>query len=158
MIPKTSTIKRGLDLMNLSSIQRRHERYKIIYVYKIKEGLVPNLPNDPTNPHKSFSLVFKSNRRHGIRCEIPNPILYHNPGFIPRSTSFSLTASNLWNCLPRCINSITNVPVNTFKLHLDKFLKLIPWRTPSELKRSIHRYKHRPPIKLYMAHVSNNQY
>ena len=112
--------------LNLSSIQRRHERYKIIYVYKIKEGLVPNLPNDPMHPHKSYSLVFKFNRRHGIRCEIPNPILYHNPGLIPRSSSFSLTASNLWNCLPRCINSITNVPVSTFKLHLDKFLKLIP--------------------------------
>ena len=36
-----------LKAMNLHSIQRRHERYKILYVYKIKEGLVPNLPNNP---------------------------------------------------------------------------------------------------------------
>ena len=42
------------------------------------------------------------------------------------SNSFSTTFSNLWNCLPRSINSISNVPINTFKAQLDKFLDLIP--------------------------------
>ena len=118
--------KDRLTYMKLSSIQRRHERYKIIYIYKIKEGLVPNLTNDPSNPNKSFSLIFTYNARSGYRCSLPNPVLYHNRAELPRRSSFSLTASNLWNCLPRCINSISNVPVDTFKIHLDKFLKIFP--------------------------------
>ena len=115
-----------LTSMNLSSIQRRHERYKIIYIYKIKEGLVPNLPNDPSDPRKSFSLKFTYNPRSGYRCSLPSPVLYHNKAELPRRSSFSLSASNLWNCLPRCINSISNVPVETFKTHLDKFLNIFP--------------------------------
>ena len=115
-----------LAAMNLSSIQRRHERYKIIYIYKIKQGLVPNLTSDPSNPQKSFSLHFTFNRRSGYRCSLPSPVLYHNKAELPRRSSFSLTASNLWNCLPRCINSISNVPVETFKTHLDKFLNIFP--------------------------------
>ena len=115
-----------LASMNLSSIQRRHERYKIIYIYKIKEGLVPNLPNDPLDPGKSYSLKFTYNPRRGFRCSIPSPVLYHNKAELPRRSSFSHSSSNLWNCLPRCINSISNVPVETFKTHLDKFLKIFP--------------------------------
>ena len=115
-----------LESMNLSSIQRRHERYKIIYAYKIKEGLVPNLTSDPSNPQTSFSLQFTYNPRRGYRCSIPSPVLYHNRAELPRRSSFSLNASNLWNCLPRCINSISNVSVGTFKSHLDKFLKIFP--------------------------------
>ena len=118
--------KERLSSLNLSSIQRRHERYKIIYVYKIKEGLVPNLPYDPSNNNKSYSLLFTYNPRHGYRCSLTQSKLYHNPVQTIRSNCFKTTASNLWNCLPRCINSISNVPVSTFKAHLDKFLDLIP--------------------------------
>ena len=115
-----------LTSMNLSSMQRRHERYKIIYIYKIKEGLVPNLTNDPLNPEQSFSLKFTYNPRSGYRCTTPSPVLYHNKAELQRRSSFSLTGSNLWNCLPRCINTISNVSVETFKTHLDKFLNVFP--------------------------------
>ena len=123
--------------MNLSSIQRRHERYKIIYIYKIKEGLVPNMCNDPTSPDKSFSITFTYNPRSGYRCSLPSPVLYHNKGLIPRRTSFALTGSNLWNCLPRCINSISNVSIDTFKSHLDRFLNIFP-DTPRCVSNGLH--------------------
>ena len=115
-----------LKAMNLHSIQRRHERYKILYVYKIKEGLVPNLPNNPTNPELSFALQFINSPRHGTRCDIPNLIPHHNPAAIPRKSSFAQTASNLWNCLPPCISSISGKSVTQFKSQLDKFLDLFP--------------------------------
>ena len=115
-----------LKAMNLQSIQRRHERYKIIYIYKIKEGLVPNLPLDPSNPTSSFALTFTTNYRSGCRCSIPNQTLHHNPATIPRDSSFALTASNLWNCLPPSISLISNVSVSSFKNQLDKFLALFP--------------------------------
>lgn len=114
-----------LKEMKLSSIQRRHERYKILYVYKIKEGLVPNLPSHPLK-QESFALQFHQNPRTGIRCSYPHPKLYHNPALIPRTSSFALTASDLWNCLPSCISTITKEPVHIFKRKLDKFLDIIP--------------------------------
>ena len=115
-----------LKAMNLQSIQRRHERYKIIYIFKIKEGLVRNLPPNPSIPENSFGLKFSYSPRGGCRCSLPNQILYHNPADIPRNSSFALTASNLWNCLPPNINSISNRPVPSFKNQLDKFLALFP--------------------------------
>ena len=114
-----------LKEMKLSSIQRRHERYKMLYIYKIKEGMVPNLPSHPLED-KSFALLFQENPRTGIRCKLPNPKLYHNPATLARSSSFALTASDLWNCLPPCISSISNHPLNGFKHKLDKFLDSIP--------------------------------
>ena len=115
-----------LKSMNLHSIQRRHERYKILYIYKIKEGLVPNLPPDPSNHESTFALKFHKSERNGTRCTIPNRTLYHNPAELPRSSSFALTASNLWNCLPPNISSISNIPVLSFKRRLDQFLDLFP--------------------------------
>ena len=115
-----------LKCLHLQSIQRRHERYKILYIYKIKEGLVPNLPSSPSNPSPNYSLIFTSSTRNGTRCNIPNPKLYHNPAEIQRKSSFAQTASDLWNSLPPCISSISNMPVNKFKSCLDKFLALLP--------------------------------
>ena len=114
-----------LKEMKLSSIQRRHERYKILYIYKIKEGMVPNLPPHPLKD-ESFALLFHENSRTGSRCSLPHPTLYHNPAEIARSSSFALTASNLWNCLPSCISSIKNQPLHLFKHNLDKFLDILP--------------------------------
>ena len=39
------------------SIQRRNERFKIIYIYKIKENLVPNISS-------KYGLYFKLDGRH----------------------------------------------------------------------------------------------
>ena len=115
-----------LEALHLHSIQRRHERYKILYIYKIKEGLVPNLPSHPTEPGNSYALRFTPCLRGGYRCSLPNQILHHNPATIPRDSSFALTASRLWNCLPPNISAISNLKVSSFKKQLDKFLDLFP--------------------------------
>ena len=49
-----------LKALNQYSIQRRHERYKIIYAYKIKEGLVPNIS-------EVHGLQFSYHERRGCR-------------------------------------------------------------------------------------------
>ena len=115
-----------LKEMKLSTIQRRHERYKILYIYKIKEGLVPNLPPHPLK-NESFALLFRENSRTGTRCSLPHPTLHHNHCTTDsRKASFALTASDLWNCLPPCISSIANQPLHLFKHNLDKFLDILP--------------------------------
>ena len=58
-----------LDKLNMYSVQRSQERYKIIYTYKIKEGLVPNIS-------ETHGLQFLPNERHGYTCRIPKFPLY----------------------------------------------------------------------------------
>ena len=53
-----------LSSFKLYSLQRRRERYRIIYTWKILEGLVPNVGT--TNKITSRTSV-----RHGRLCEIP---------------------------------------------------------------------------------------
>ena len=108
-----------LRKLKLYSVQRRHERYKIIYTYKIKEGIVPNISH-------THGLQFKPNKRHGTICKIPSFPLYNNKAVGARNRSFALTASSLWNSLPKAIRDIRGVSVETFKRKLDTVLKHYP--------------------------------
>ena len=108
-----------LKKLNMYSVQRRHERYKIIYIYKIKEGLVPNISD-------THGLQFLPNKRHGCTCKIPTFPLYNNKASAARNNSFALTASTLWNSLPRDIKDTTGVSVDAFKRKLDPLLKHYP--------------------------------
>ena len=108
-----------LKALNLYSIQRRHERYKIIYAYKIKEGLVPNIS-------EVHGLQFSYHERRGCRCGIPAYPLHHNKAVRARDNSFTLTASNLWNSLPKYIRNISGKSVECFKRKLDKVLEHYP--------------------------------
>ena len=108
-----------LRLLKLYSVQRRHERYKIIYIYKIKENMVPNIST-------THGLQFFSNRRQGCMCRIPSYPLHHNLAVKARNSSFTLTASSLWNCLPKHIRDISGLSVEAFKRRLDRVLNLYP--------------------------------
>jgi len=90
-----------LKKLKMYSIQRRHERYKILYVYKIKEGLVPNVT-------QSHGLYFEYGRR-GCECKLPNYRIRKGMKKA-RENSFAPTARNLWNALPRGIRDIS-VPI-----------------------------------------------
>ena len=107
-----------LKMLKMYSIQRRQERYKILYIYKIKECLVPNIS-------KNYGLSFKNHLRHGWKCELPKYPL-RGKAVRAREDSFALTASNLWNSLPRGIRDISGKDVKHFKCKLDKVLSLYP--------------------------------
>ena len=77
------------------SIQRRNERFKIIYIYKIKEKKVPKISS-------KNGLTFSMHVRHGCRCNMTSfPI--RGKARNARDRSFAWTAFNLWNSLPRCV-------------------------------------------------------
>ena len=107
-----------LKKLHMYSVQRRNERFKIIYMYKIKENLVPNI----SNKHK---LTFKMNDRRGITCDRP---VFHprTRASRARDNSFAWTAYNLWNSLPKCIRNIAGEDVMGFKNKLDKALAFYP--------------------------------
>ena len=100
------------------SIQRRYERFKIIYVYKIKEKLVPNISY-------RNGLSFSMHIRHGCRCIMPT-FPMRGRARKARDRSFAWTASNLWNSLPKCVRNISGESVDFFKRKLDKVLTIYP--------------------------------
>ena len=108
-----------LKELKMYSVQRRHERYKLIYMYKIKEGIVPNIS-------ETFGLTFSQRGRHGCICRMPTYRLYHNRAIIARNNSFALTASSLWNALPKSIRNISGLSVDAFKRRIDHLIKLYP--------------------------------
>ena len=108
-----------LKKLGMYSVQRRHERYKLIYMYKIKEGIVPNIS-------ETFGLTFSQRGRRGCICEMPTYRLYHNRAITARNNSFALTASSLWNALPKNIRNISGLSVDSFKRRLDNLIKLYP--------------------------------
>ena len=60
-----------LKAIKLQSIQRRHKRYRIIYIYKFKEGHVPNFLLGPANLQNSLALKFSNSLHGGCRCFLP---------------------------------------------------------------------------------------
>merc|ERR1712121_564092 len=102
------------------SIQRKSERFKMIYVYKIKENLVPNISKN----HKR-KLSFRRTKRRGCVCDLPD-IRPRSRARRARDNSFAWTACNLWNSLPKCIRDIKGEDLMCFKNKLDKALALYP--------------------------------
>ena len=100
------------------SIQRRNERFKIIYIYKIKEEIVPNISN-------RNGLTFSMHIRHGCRCNMPT-FPMRGKAKNARDRSFAWTACGLWNSLPKCVRNISGEKVNVFKRKLDKILANYP--------------------------------
>ena len=84
--------------LKLYSLQRRRERYCIIYVWKIIEGLVPNFSKPIVNLGRLGSLANNIFRWRLIR---------------------------LFNAMPKYIRCISSCSVVSFKSKLDCYLKNI---------------------------------
>lgn len=103
--------------LKLYSIERRFERYLIIYAWKAAD-------NHVISPEKFETTELNSRTGRKFITNFP-----------PNITKTSLTrlqnlpfnrAKNLFNKLPKNIRNINNTSVDTFKNHLDNFLKHIP--------------------------------
>ena len=104
--------------LRLYSVQRRRERYIIMYVFKILHGIVPNC-----------GISFHENPRTGIRAIVPKL----KPGLSShlknlKCNSFNHVAPMLYNILPVDMRRMytTNDPLVTFKFDLDTMLSTIP--------------------------------
>ena len=101
-----------LKHLKMYSQQRRAERYKIMYTWKVLEGLVPNCGIE-----QSFS------DRRGRECKIP-PIKTNGNSRIQslRDQSFQVSGPRLFNSLPKHIRDTTKVSKEDLKEKLDNFL------------------------------------
>ena len=116
----------SLQKYKLYSLQRRRERYQIIYIWKILEGLVPN----PVINHSICSGNFIEchiSQRLGRFCKFPS-INNNANNYIKtlRFNSFHIHGCRLFNTLPMDIRNISDTTVDNFKCKLDMFLSSIP--------------------------------
>ena len=112
----TGTYWQQLAAVNIYSLQRRRERYIVIYIWKVVEGLVPN-----------FGISVLNNSRHGRYCVVPHikttaPVRIQNLRF----ASLSVNGPRLFNAMPNCVRNMTNCSIDAFKNALDKYIRAVP--------------------------------
>ena len=100
--------------LKLYLLQRRRERYCIIYVWKIIEGLIPNF---------SKPIVCSYSERRGRSCIISHVNLGRLGSLA--YNSFTWRAIRLFNAMPKYIRCISSVSAVSFKSKLDCYLKNI---------------------------------
>ena len=105
-----------LSSLRLYSLQRRRERYIVIYVWKILEKIVPN-----------FGIQNRVNPRTGRFWLVPH-VRTSAPARIQsiRFASLSINGPRLFNSMPKSIRNITGCSVDSSKGALDKHLGSIP--------------------------------
>ena len=105
-----------LKILKLNSLERRRERYVVIYVWKLLEGLVPN-----------FGIEEAHNKRKGRYCVVP---IVKTKGSIRiqslRFNSFGVRGPRIFNSLPQKLRDMSGCSLDTFKRALDSHLKNIP--------------------------------
>ena len=104
------------------SLERRRERYIIIYTWKIMEEQVPNFSYSDNEGIKSAW-----HPRRGRNCTVP-AINLRGPRHYQtvRNSSFSVRGPRLFNALPASIRNMTGCTVDSFKRSLDRYLSTVP--------------------------------
>ena len=110
-----------LQILGLQSLQRRRERYLVLYIFKIINELVPNP-----------GIIWSTNPRTGIHAQVQE-IKAHASAQVRqlRSSSLSYHGAKTFNCLPiplcsfMCDNE-RSPTLEAYKRKLDKFLSTVP--------------------------------
>ena len=107
-----------LKFLHLYSQERHRERYVIIFLWKISEGLV-----------SGYDILFieNDNGRRG-RMALPLPYVRTAPAVVRRAreSSLGVKGCRLFNLLPPNIRSMTGCSVDIFKKSVDDFLASVP--------------------------------
>ena len=93
------------------SLQQRRDRYRIIYTWKVLEGLVPSVSN------------YKESIRRGWSCVLPS---LNGKTAKLHEASLAYQGSKLFNALPKEIRELKQVPLDKFKTAPDAFLSKVP--------------------------------
>ena len=110
-----------LVLLSLYSLERRRQRYIIIYMFKILKGSVPNLSGN-------IRITTFVSERRGLLCRVPPLRQAAMARFRSlKESSFSVTGPRLFNCVPSNVRNL-DLSEDGFKLKLDRFIRVIPDR------------------------------
>ena len=100
-----------LKALHLYSLQRRRERYIMIYMWKILEKKVPNLMSP---------IEFSISDRRGRCCKVSN-VATGRLGSLAHG-SFRWKGIRLFNSLPKSLRNLTSCSPSLFKKKLDLYL------------------------------------
>ena len=89
--------------LKLYSIQRRPERYIIIYIWKITQHMVSNTDGTMRNEIKT-----RKHTRHGTQCVIQYPT-QRNPAQSLQENTITVFGPRLYNSLPKYLRDIESV-------------------------------------------------
>ena len=93
-----------------------------LYIWQIIEGKVPNIDSPD---HAGIKAAWHP--RRGRSCAVPGVSLHAPKRFQNlRYSSFGVVGPRLLNVLPVNIRNISGCTIETFKLHLDRFLATVP--------------------------------
>ena len=114
LIPEIRHLKYSdrLEFMKIQSVQRRYDRYRILYVRKCLMGIVPN---------EGIHIDHNGDHRNGVSVRINNG----KSTSALREASFYIYGPKVFNALPKDLREI-DTSMETFKSKLDDFLTLIP--------------------------------
>ena len=102
--------------LDISSVQRRCERYSIITLWKIMEGLLPG-----------SQYVNHTESRKGRVIILPRPPLNISNTVVKlRQETFFYRAGSLYNACPRYVRDTKGVTLDVFKSRLNRFLRWVP--------------------------------
>ena len=110
-----------LKKLNLYSLERRRERFMIIYGWQ-------QLEEKRENVLRLTETISKRERRI-ITPRIPNMANGKRLSRVEKRQIYncpSRKVQRLFNCIPGAIRNLTKVTTDTFKSHLDKWLKTVP--------------------------------
>ena len=103
-----------LTFLNIFSLERRRERYIILYVFKIIYELVPNP-----------GISWYWSPRHGRQLYAPTIRYNSRFGQTYKYNSFFCLSARLFNCLPKDIRNLSCC-METVKSNLDVLLHKVP--------------------------------
>ena len=108
-----------LKHLRMYSLERRRERYRMIYIWKVIEGHVPQVGNN--------RIVSRNHDRRGRECIPPN-VSNKSDKKVQNLIYGSLPVhgQRLFNSLPREVRNVTDCKVDVFKRKLDHFLINVP--------------------------------
>ena len=103
-----------LKVLQMLSQERRMERYRAIYVWKMIEGLVPNC-----------GLEVTASERRGREIMVPQSKGSQRIQSM-RDRSFQVNGARIFNSLPKSVRNLTRTSIEDFKSKLDKYLETLP--------------------------------
>ena len=106
-----------LSELRLYSQERRRERYQVIFLWKISQGMV-----------SGYDVEFTSGLGRRARTIIPRTVVRAAPTVVKnaRERSLGVRGARLFNLLPDQLRSLNTDHIEVFKNHLDVFLSSIP--------------------------------
>ena len=106
-----------LKELRLYSQERRRERYQLIFLWKISQGMV-----------QGYDVTFTSTGPRRGRLAVPRVVERKAPAPVRKAKEASLAVRGvqIFNLLPDTLRSMNSDHVEMFKNHLDVFLSSVP--------------------------------